>query len=81
MPMVRIRACPACGSVDLQWVSGGAFAALDAVGGTGLGLLSCAECDRRVMPIEFENVRALERFRKAKAQKGDRPPLPKAKKH
>ena len=69
LPMERIRACPACGSVDLQWVSGGAFAALDAMGGTGLGLVTCAECGQRVMPIEFESVKALGRFRAQKRKK------------
>ncbi len=67
--MVRIRSCPFCASIDLQWVSGGAFAVLDVLGGTGLGLVTCRECGRRVLPIEFESIKALEKFRKAKRKR------------
>ena len=67
--MDRIRACPFCASIDLQWVSGGAFAVLDVMGGTGLGLVTCRECGRRVLPIEFESVKALEKYRALKQKK------------
>lgn len=45
-----VRACPQCGSADLESTYGSADPIL---AGTNLGLLTCSQCGRSVVPITF----------------------------
>ncbi|HLD76152.1 MAG TPA: hypothetical protein VI874_03975 [Candidatus Norongarragalinales archaeon] len=75
--MAKVKACPLCGSNDLSWASGGSNAFLDSIGGTGIGLTVCNNCENQVMPVEFKN----EAARRAYFQnKNTRPPQEKKEK-
>jgi len=60
---LAVKACPNCGSAELEWIGGGANAVFDFTGASGLsGLLHCANCGRDVLPLEFPSEEARKKF-------------------
>ncbi len=60
-----VRACPQCGSADLESAYGPADPIL---AGTNLGLLTCSQCGRSVVPITFPTESQRVRYAKTRPQ-------------
>ncbi len=61
----RVRACPNCGSTDLDSSYGPADPVM---AGTNLGMLTCSQCGHAVVPITFSNENQRQRFAQARSK-------------
>lgn len=62
----KFSACPYCGSLEFEWVGGGARAVFDFTGASALsGLMHCKKCGKDVFPIEFESEAKYKEFAKS----------------
>ena len=72
-PAASVRACPQCGSDRLESSYGPADPIL---AGTNLGLLTCLQCGRQVVPVSFPSETERERFAKGRSHSRRPEPAP-----
>jgi len=71
--MEKITACPNCGSIHLEMITGAENAILDRMGASSISVFRCADCGRNVLPIEFRSEKEHQRFAKSLRGRKSRP--------